>query len=130
MSALLRISGSVTASPTRTGRHPEHRPASKSGGLRRLPVHCFKNAVPESQERQGRDRADQHHSGQKFVLSFQEGFKGDVFDYVRERIRNGKGKIRALGADYLPIPDRCVSMATSPYLETGEDIEVIEGILS
>lgn len=39
--------------------------------------------------------------GAGFVLSFQEGLEGDVFDGVRERLRNGKGRIRKAGADYL-----------------------------
>lgn len=34
------------------------------------------------------------------VLTFQEK-KGDVFDCVRERIRNGKGRIRKMRTDYL-----------------------------
>ncbi len=38
--------------------------------------------------------------GKNFVISFQEK-EGDVFDYVRERIRSSKGKIKSLGADYL-----------------------------
>ncbi len=38
--------------------------------------------------------------GQDFVLSFQE-LEGDTFDPVRERLRNLKGKIRFMGADYL-----------------------------
>jgi len=38
--------------------------------------------------------------GKNFVLSFQET-EGDVFDFVRERIRNSKGRIRKVGADYL-----------------------------
>lgn len=39
--------------------------------------------------------------GRDYVLTFQEGIQGDVFEPVRERIRTGKGKIRAMGADYL-----------------------------
>ncbi len=39
--------------------------------------------------------------GQNFVLSFQEGIKGDVFNVIRERLRNSKGRIRKMGADYL-----------------------------
>ncbi len=39
--------------------------------------------------------------GQNFVLSLQEGIKGDAFDVIRERLRSGKGKIRKMGADYL-----------------------------
>ncbi len=38
--------------------------------------------------------------GPNFVLSFQEK-EGDVFNAVRERIRNGKGRIRKRGPDYL-----------------------------
>ncbi|MBN2604059.1 MAG: magnesium/cobalt transporter CorA [Candidatus Thermoplasmatota archaeon] len=38
--------------------------------------------------------------GNNFVISFQES-KGDVFDPIRERIRNNKGRIRKMGADYL-----------------------------
>lgn len=38
--------------------------------------------------------------GRNFVLSFQER-PGDVFDPIRERLRNGKGRIRNAGADYL-----------------------------
>jgi magnesium transporter len=38
--------------------------------------------------------------GENFVISFQET-EGDIFDHIRERIRNGKGRIRKMGADYL-----------------------------
>ena len=38
--------------------------------------------------------------GDNFVLSFQER-EGDLFDGVRERLRNGKGKLRGAGADFL-----------------------------
>ena len=38
--------------------------------------------------------------GADFVITFQER-EGDVFDPVRDRIRNGKGRIRKMGADYL-----------------------------
>ncbi|MDH4210045.1 MAG: magnesium/cobalt transporter CorA [candidate division WOR-3 bacterium] len=38
--------------------------------------------------------------GPSYVISFQER-EGDVFDPVRERIRNAKGRIRKMGADYL-----------------------------
>lgn len=39
--------------------------------------------------------------GAGFVLSFQEGRAGDLFDPVRQRIRVGTGRIRTLGVDYL-----------------------------
>jgi magnesium transporter len=38
--------------------------------------------------------------GSDYVLSFQER-PGDCFDPLRQRIRNGKGRIRTTGADYL-----------------------------
>ena len=38
--------------------------------------------------------------GPSFVISFQEQ-SGDVFDGIRDRIRNAKGRIRSMGADYL-----------------------------
>ncbi len=38
--------------------------------------------------------------GQNYVVSFQEA-EGDVFDPVRERIRNSRGRIRKMKADYL-----------------------------
>jgi magnesium transporter len=39
--------------------------------------------------------------GPNFVLSFQEGIEGDVFNLIRERLRTGKGRIRKMGPDYL-----------------------------
>jgi magnesium transporter len=39
--------------------------------------------------------------GENFLLSFQEGVKGDVFPLIRDRLRAGKGKIRKMGVDYL-----------------------------
>jgi len=39
-------------------------------------------------------------SGQNFVISFQEK-PGDVFDSIRARIRQNKGRVRSEGADYL-----------------------------
>ena len=38
--------------------------------------------------------------GKNYVLTFQEA-DGDVFDGVRERLTNSKGRIRSRGADYL-----------------------------
>ncbi len=65
--------------------------------------------------------------GSNFVISFQER-EGDVFDPIRERIRQGKGRIRKAGADYLAyalldaIVDNCFLI-----LETlGERIEDTE----
>jgi len=39
--------------------------------------------------------------GKGFILTFQEGEPGDSFDRVRQRMRDGGGKMRQQGADYL-----------------------------
>ncbi len=39
--------------------------------------------------------------GRNYLLSFQEGIKGDVFHLIRERLRAGRGRIRKAGVDYL-----------------------------
>jgi magnesium transporter len=39
--------------------------------------------------------------GRNFVLTFQEGMKGDCLNAVRERIRNHRGRICDAGPDYL-----------------------------
>ncbi len=39
--------------------------------------------------------------GHNYVISFQEGREGDLFEPLRERIRGGKGRIRKMGPDYL-----------------------------
>ena len=38
--------------------------------------------------------------GKNFLISFQEK-EGDVFDLIRDRLRNAKGRIRKSGSDYL-----------------------------
>lgn len=62
-----------------------------------------------------------------FVLSFQERV-GDVFDSVRDRIRNGKGRIRKLGADYLAygLLDAIVDSYFLVLERLGEKIENLE----
>ncbi|MDO8721901.1 MAG: magnesium/cobalt transporter CorA [Syntrophales bacterium] len=66
--------------------------------------------------------------GSNFVLSFQEGIKGDVFEPLRQRIRSGKGKIRKLGADYLAyaIVDGIVDNYFTVLEKLGEQIELLE----
>jgi len=39
--------------------------------------------------------------GQNFLLSFQEGIRGDVFQPIRDQLRTGRGTIRKRGVDYL-----------------------------
>ncbi len=66
--------------------------------------------------------------GNNFVISFQEGVEGDVFNPIRERIRGAKGKIRKLGADYLAynLLDIIVDNYFVILEKLGEDIESIE----
>ena len=65
--------------------------------------------------------------GSNFVFSFQEN-QGDVFDPVRERIRNGKGRIRKMGADYLTyaLLDLIVDNYFAIMEQLGERIEFLE----
>jgi magnesium transporter len=39
--------------------------------------------------------------GPNFVIAFQEGIAGDLFNPIRERLRTAKGRVRREGADYL-----------------------------
>jgi magnesium transporter len=66
--------------------------------------------------------------GVNFVISFQEGIKGDVFDPIRERIRNDKGKLRSMGADYLAysLMDAIVDNYFVVLEVTEERIELLE----
>lgn len=66
--------------------------------------------------------------GHNFVISFQEGIKGDVFNPIRERIRGAKGRIRKMGADYLAY--NLLDIVVDNYFiileRLGEDIESLE----
>jgi magnesium transporter len=65
--------------------------------------------------------------GPSFVLSFQER-EGDVFNPIRERIRNGKGRIRKMGADYLAycLLDSIVDHYFVVLEQVGEEVEFLE----
>lgn len=65
--------------------------------------------------------------GNNFVISFQEG-PGDVFNALRERIRNGKGRIRRLSSDYLAyaLIDAIVDNYFAVLEGLGERIEQVE----
>lgn len=66
--------------------------------------------------------------GEKFVISFQEGIKGDVFNPIRERLRNSKGRIRSLSADYLAysLIDAIIDNYFIFIEQLGEKIENLE----
>jgi magnesium transporter len=65
--------------------------------------------------------------GSNFVISFQERI-GDVFDQLRDRIRNSKGKIRKMGPDYLAytLLDAVVDSYFAILEKIGDRIEVLE----
>lgn len=66
--------------------------------------------------------------GKGFLLSFQETKEGDVFDPVRQRLREGKGRIRQMGANYLAYT--LIDLVVDHYLGVleglGEHIEALE----
>lgn len=66
--------------------------------------------------------------GEKFLISFQEGIEGDNFRSVRDRIRNEKGRMRRLGADYLAytLIDAIVDNYFLILEGLGGEIEVLE----
>lgn len=66
--------------------------------------------------------------GSNFVISFQDTIEGDVFDPIRERIRNGKGRIRKMGTDYLAysLIDAIVDNYFLILEKLGERIEFLE----
>jgi magnesium transporter len=65
--------------------------------------------------------------GPNYVISFQER-QGDVFDPIRDRIRNSKGRIRKAGADYLAycLMDAIVDGYYLVLENLGERIESLE----
>lgn len=58
--------------------------------------------------------------GRGYVISFQETV-GDVFDFVRERIRSNKGRVRRCGADYLAYS--LIDAIVDNYYEVVESLE-------
>ncbi|MBD3379616.1 MAG: magnesium/cobalt transporter CorA [Candidatus Omnitrophica bacterium] len=65
--------------------------------------------------------------GKNYVISFQEQ-EGDVFDPLRKRIRDGVGRVRKKGPDYLAycLMDSVVDNYFSVLEKFAEDLEVIE----
>jgi magnesium transporter len=67
--------------------------------------------------------------GPGYVLSFQEGRAGDLFDPVRNRIRTGSGRVRAMGPDYLlhALTDQVVDGYFAVVERLEERIDRLEG---
>ncbi|MBW1911674.1 MAG: magnesium/cobalt transporter CorA [Deltaproteobacteria bacterium] len=68
--------------------------------------------------------------GENYVISFHE-MQGDVFDPIRNRIRNGKGRIRKMRSDYLAyaLMDAVVDNYFSILEHLGDRIEDLENIM-
>ena len=68
--------------------------------------------------------------GPNFVISFQER-TGDVFNPLRERLRNGKGRVRKKGSDYLAycLMDAIIDNYFVILEKLGERIEDIQEVL-
>ncbi|HEY6162977.1 MAG TPA: magnesium/cobalt transporter CorA [Bacteroidia bacterium] len=66
--------------------------------------------------------------GNNTVVSFQEVHGGDAFDLIRTRIRQGKGRIRKLEADYLSycLLDAVVDTYFTILEKVGDRIELLE----
>ena len=62
------------------------------------------------------------------VISFQEVHGGDAFDLIRNRLRQGKGRIRKMKADYLAyaLIDAVVDCYFNILEKIGDKIEVLE----
>jgi magnesium transporter len=67
--------------------------------------------------------------GPGFLLSFQEGRIGDLFEPVRQRIRAGLGRIRTMGPDYLlhALVDAVVDECFVVVDQLEEQIDLVEG---
>lgn len=65
------------------------------------------------------------------LITFQEGSAGDVFDPVRNRLINGKGRVRTRGADYLfyELLDLVIDNYANILEGVGDDIERIEDLI-
>jgi len=62
------------------------------------------------------------------VISFQEPNGGDAFDIIRKRLRQNKGRVRKLGADYLfyALLDAVVDCYFNAIEKIGDKVEKIE----
>ncbi len=68
--------------------------------------------------------------GPGYVISLEEK-KGDIYEPVRERLRQGRGKIRSMGADFLvySLIDAVVDSYFSLVEGLGDNLETLEALL-
>jgi magnesium transporter len=69
--------------------------------------------------------------GNNFLITFQEGREGDVFDPVRRRLRSGYARLREAGADYLL--HALLAALVERYFDVidviGEDLQAMDTLL-
>jgi magnesium transporter len=65
---------------------------------------------------------------EKLVISFQEPQGGDAFDIIRTRLRQAKGRVRKMGADYLfyALMDAVVDWYFNTVEKIGDKLEEVE----
>jgi len=65
------------------------------------------------------------------VISFQEPHSGDAFDIIRTRLRQAKGRVRKVGADYLAyaLMDAVVDWYFHAIERIGDKIEEVEELM-
>jgi magnesium transporter len=70
--------------------------------------------------------------GKDFVITFQEGKKGDVFENIRQKISSGKSKARKLQTDYLAylIIDAIVDNYFNILEKIEDNIEFLQELLT
>ncbi|MFO8133361.1 MAG: magnesium/cobalt transporter CorA [Thermoplasmatota archaeon] len=87
----------------------------------------FKMVYPDTREGHLKTEQVSLLLGPTGVISFQEE-EGDVFEPIRQRIRNAKGRIRRMGADYLAyaLVDAVVDNYFLTLEKIGEAVEDIE----
>ncbi len=68
--------------------------------------------------------------GEKYLITFQEK-EGDVFDFVRDRIKNNKGRIRRMGMDFLAysLIDAIVDHYFAILERIGDKIDILDDTL-
>lgn len=66
--------------------------------------------------------------GERYIISFHETVAGDNFAPLRERLRNGKGKSRKMGVDYIAyaLADAVVDNYFVLLERLGEQVDLIE----
>lgn len=66
--------------------------------------------------------------GRNFLITFQEGLQGDVFERVRERLDKGKGRLRRMRTDYLlyELLDSVIDNYFIIIEKTGDKLELAE----